>query len=125
MDTLVVGDFNMKTKEWSDEVLNRVGMQIMTANSKYTCKNTTNENGGSVIDYVLASRSIAPLIKNITTVGGEDGHKVPWSPHVGISLEAQGTAASLWTREQRKPKPLPLHKHEKGRFIWWKIDDEK
>ena len=125
MDTLVIGDFNMQPKDWNEEVLNRMDMQIMTADSKYTCRNSFNAEGGSIIDYVLVSRSIAALIKNISTVGGEDGQQVPWSPHVGISLEVHGDAAALWTREQRKPKPLPLAKDEKGRFARWNISDEK
>ena len=33
MDTIVIGDFNMPTKDWSEELINRMDMQIMTANS--------------------------------------------------------------------------------------------
>ena len=88
----------MPSKDWSDEVLNRMDIQIMTANYMHTCNNTNSSDGGSIIDYVLISRSIAALIKNSSAIGGEDGVKVPWSPHVGISLEVHGDAGPLWTR---------------------------
>ena len=103
MDVIVSGDFNMTVEDWDEEVLNKMDMQILTANTKYTCKNAYNSEGGSHIDYILASRSIAPLIRNISTVGGEDGIKVPWSPHVGLSFEVHGAAGALWTRQQQKP----------------------
>ena len=49
MELIVARDFNMTEDAWPDDILNRMNMQIIAPNCKYTCKNVFSENEGSMI----------------------------------------------------------------------------
>ena len=68
---IAAGDYNMKAEDWNSDILSKLDFTIIQPKTDMTCR-TTAENGGSVIDYILASTSIVPLIKNVGTVGGSD-----------------------------------------------------
>ena len=121
-EVIVAGDFNMKPQEWNDDILDKLDMQIIAPNAAFTC---TNNSENSLIDYVLVSRSIAPMIKELRTVGGDDQEKVPWAPHLGIQFELHAEADTLWSREQIKPHPITIKKDKKNNDIRWDFDSEE
>ena len=101
-EVLVVGDFNMIPADWTEDVLDRMGMTLIVPDVPYTCKTTTEK---SLIDYLLISRNLAPFIKNLRTVGSpHDTEKVPWSPHCGLMFELHAIADSISVLELNRPK---------------------
>ena len=121
MHVVVCGDFNAIPAEWSEDILDRLDMQIIAPKVDYTCRNI---QGKSLLDYLLVSRSIAGLIQNVTTIGGQDEHEVPWSPHCGIHFEIKSEPEALWTRQIRRPKPIPIKQDAKGKNIEWHVEQQ-
>eukprot|EP00959_Pyramimonas_sp_CCMP1952_P160236 3351513-Pyramimonas_sp.AAC.1 len=78
MPRIVLGDFNI-----SPQNVVRSGIQdrlhgiVITAGDTATC----NVGTGTVIDYVLCSKSAAPFIVSVTPVLA-----VPWKPHIGLEV---------------------------------------
>ena len=121
---IIAGDFNMDPSEWSEDTLDKMNFDIIKPNTTHTCR-TTADGGTSFLDYLLVSRGIAPMVHNVSTIGGDDGQPVPWSPHVGISFEVHATAETTWHQAQIRPKNIPLDKDVKDKYIKWDIDQQE
>ncbi len=68
------------------------------------------------MDYLIVSRSIAPLIKHLRAI-----FNVPWSPHFAIEFIFRAEPEAIVIRAQWKPKEQPCCRNEKGRLQQWCI----
>ena len=62
---ILAGDFNMEPEEWDQEILDAVGLTIMTVGTEKTC-NTSK--GSKQNDYLLVSTSLIPFIEDLAIV---------------------------------------------------------
>lgn len=108
--------------EWTEDGLDKFDMTLVVLDVKYPCKNKYET---SFIDYVLVSRSLAPFIRNITTVGGSGVDKVPWSPHYGIHFEIVVEVDSSLISGISKPNPISINIDSKSRLVNWSINNDE
>ncbi|CAK0845035.1 unnamed protein product [Prorocentrum cordatum] len=95
---IIVADWNLTpTALERNSFLKDVGGTIVLPDVRVTC----DKGAGSLIDYAVASVSVADLVsvKGVLTV--------PWKVHCGLHVEIQGTSTAWWHRALVLPRPLP------------------
>ena len=105
-----------------EDLLDRLDLDIYYPQVEYTCK---NDSGKSLIDYVLVTRNIMGMVKNIKVIGGDAGDRLPFAPHYAIHFELHAEASTTWQRRMVKPKRIDIKKDDKNDLIKWQIDDSK
>ena len=72
-DEFMVGD-----KTWLDQMNCEI---IQASNSTFACQSGKGIEGGRMIDYVIISKALLPLIRSLHAV-----MNAPWGPHFGLAL---------------------------------------
>ena len=103
---ILYGDFNihadvLRQSGW----LEYLGVDLFQPKTHTTI--TTAD--ASLIDYVLVSKSLSPLILNISRTW-----EVPWGPHAGLILEVVSRPRIVQALVQCKPKELPYAAFQKA-----------
>jgi hypothetical protein len=97
-------DANVPPAAWDDDCSNwkaKLKAEIIHPDVKVTCRNPHSEDGGSLIDYFLVSRSVVPLIEACTLETD-----VPWYPHYGVRLKLRPHPDRVFVRTLVKGKRI-------------------
>jgi hypothetical protein len=115
---IVAADFNVHPDEWEkSDILQKLDVQIrVPENATATCR--IAGGGGSLIDYLLVSTAISPIVTSVSTVTN-----VPWKPHSAIEFIIKSAPELIQSRQLRAPKKLPFVRDEKGKLQQWSIDE--
>ncbi len=88
---IMAADFNASPDDWCRDRggwLHRNDASIITPdNSPITCRGGLAEEGGSLIDYIVASNKVLPLIERVWA-----DLEAPWGPHYGLRVKLKGRA---------------------------------
>ena len=66
------------------------------------CDRTCTQGSGRILDYIIASDSVAPLISASLDMSG------PWKPHYGMFVSISLDAEDVQVRAFERPCPIPL-----------------
>ena len=112
---ILAGDYNMEPDEWDQEILDAVGLTIITVGSEKTCKTSKASKQN---DYLLVSTSLVPFIEDLAIVPD-----VVWQPHVAIAFSINRRPGKVYHQAIDKPATLPYVKEANGKVLPWCIDD--
>ena len=94
---IIIGDFNQTPDqliEWG--VLTPMAGHVLAPRAALTCTSGT----GRLIDYVVCSKSLLPVLHLQTE------ENVPWKPHVGLRLRLNMRPRTLEALFQSRPAPI-------------------
>ena len=114
---ILAGDYNMEPEEWDQEVLDAVGLTIMTVGAEKTCKTS---KGSKQNDYLLVSISLTPFLDDLAIVPD-----VVWQPHVAIAFSINRRPEKVYHQAINKPATLPYAKEANGKVLPWCIADRE